>query len=263
MPEQAIQTKSVRELFDLSGRVAVVSGGSTGLGRQMAEALAEMGANLVLCARKKDRCVQAAEEMRKLGVQVLALGCDVRNPAEIQNVVDATLAQFGRIDILINNAGTSWGAPVEEMRLEHWNKVIETNLTGTFLFSQAAGKVMIAQRSGKIINIASVAGMQGAPPEFQAIGYHASKGGVIIFTKDLACKWGIHNIQVNAIAPGWFPTSMSQVLIERHKDTFLSGIPLHRFGNEQDLKGAAVFLASDASDFVTGHVLVVDGGQSA
>jgi NAD(P)-dependent dehydrogenase (short-subunit alcohol dehydrogenase family) len=263
MPEQAARRKSVRELFDLSGRVAIVTGGSMGLGRQMAEALAEMGANLVLCARKKERCVQTAEELQKLGVKTLALGCDVRNPAEIQEVVDATLSQFGRIDILINNAGTSWGAPVEEMRLEHWNKVIETNLTGTFLFSQAVGKAMIAQRRGKIINIASVAGIQGAPPEFQAIGYHASKGGVIIFTKDLACKWGIHNIQVNAIAPGWFPTNMSQVLIERHKDTFLSRIPLHRFGNEQDLKGAAVFLASEASDFVTGHVLVVDGGQSA
>jgi len=149
------------------------------------------------------------------------------------------------------------------MRLEHWNKVIETNLTGTFLFSQAVGKTMIAQRRGKIIIIASVAGLGGAPPEFQAIGYHASKGGVIIFTKDLACKWGIHNIQVNAIAPGWFPTDMSQVLIERNKDAFLSRIPLHRFGNDHDLKGAAVFLASDASDFVTGHVLVVDGGQSA
>jgi NAD(P)-dependent dehydrogenase (short-subunit alcohol dehydrogenase family) len=261
MPEQG--ARSVRELFDLGGRVAIVTGGSMGLGRQMAKALAEMGANLVLCARKKERCVQTAEELQKLGVKTLALGCDVRNPAEIQSAVDTTINQFGRIDILINNAGTSWGAPVEEMRLEHWNKVIETNLTGTFLFSQAVGKTMIAQRRGKIINIASVAGIQGAPPEFQAIGYHASKGGVIIFTKDLACKWGIHNIQVNAIAPGWFPTDMSQVLIERHKDTFLSRIPLHRFGNEQDLKGAAVFLASDASDFVTGHVLVVDGGQTA
>jgi NAD(P)-dependent dehydrogenase (short-subunit alcohol dehydrogenase family) len=263
MPEQSARKKSVRELFDLGGRVAIITGGSMGLGRQMAEALAEMGANLVLCARKKERCVQTAEELQRLGVKTLALGCDVRNPAEIQSAVDATLAQFGRIDILINNAGTSWGAPVEEMRLEHWNKVIETNLTGTFLFSQSVGKTMIAQRRGKIINIASVAGIQGAPPEFQAIGYHASKGGVIIFTKDLACKWGMHNIQVNAIAPGWFPTNMSQVLIERNKDTFLSRIPLHRFGNEQDLKGAAVFLASDASDFVTGHVLVVDGGQTA
>jgi NAD(P)-dependent dehydrogenase (short-subunit alcohol dehydrogenase family) len=254
---------NVKQLFDLTGRVAIVTGGSIGLGRQMAQGLAEMGANVVLCARKKERCQQAAEDLQKLGVKTLALACDVRNPADIQQVVDATMAQFSRIDILINNAGTSWGAPVEEMRLEQWNKVIETNLTGTFLFSQAVGKIMTGQRRGKIINIASVAGLRGASPEFQAIGYHASKGGVIIFTKDLACKWGIHNIQVNSIAPGWFPTNMSQVLIERNKDTFLKTIPLGRFGNENDLKGAAVFLASAASDFVTGHVLVVDGGQSA
>jgi gluconate 5-dehydrogenase len=254
---------TVKQLFDLTGRVAIVTGGSTGLGRQMAEGLAEMGANLVLCARKKERCQQAAEDLQKLGVKTVALACDVKNPADIHQVVDATMTQFGRIDILINNAGTSWGAPVEEMRLEHWNKVIETNLTGTFLFSQAVGKIMIGQRRGKIINIASVAGIRGASPEFQAIGYHASKGGVIIFTKDLACKWGIHNIQVNSIAPGWFPTNMSQVLIERNRDTFLKTIPMRRFGNDHDLKGAAVFLASDASDFVTGHVLVVDGGQTA
>ena len=254
---------TVKQLFDLTGRVAIITGGSIGLGRQMAEGLAEMGANLVLCARKKERCQQAAEDLQKLGVKTVALACDVKNPADIHQVVDATMAQFGRIDILINNAGTSWGAPVEEMRLEHWNKVIETNLTGTFLFSQAVGKIMIGQRRGKIINIASVAGIRGASPEFQAVGYHASKGGVIIFTKDLACKWGIHNIQVNSIAPGWFPTNMSQVLIERNRDTFLKTIPMRRFGNDHDLKGAAVFLASDASDFVTGHVLVVDGGQTA
>jgi len=254
---------NVKQLFDLTGRVAIVTGGSIGLGRQMAEGLAEMGANVVLCARKKERCQQAAEDLQKLGVKTLALACDVKNPADIQQVVDATVAQFGRIDILINNAGTSWGAPVEEMRLEQWNKVIETNLTGTFLFSQAVGKIMIGRRRGKIINIASVAGIRGASAEFQAIGYHASKGGVIIFTKDLACKWGMHNIQVNSIAPGWFPTNMSQVLIERNKDAFLKAIPLRRFGNENDLKGAAVFLASAASDFVTGHVLVVDGGQTA
>jgi NAD(P)-dependent dehydrogenase (short-subunit alcohol dehydrogenase family) len=253
----------IRELFDLSGRVAIVTGGSIGLGRQMARGLAEMGANVVLCARKKERCETTAEELRSLGVKTMALGCDVKDPASVKDVVDATVADFGRIDILINNAGTSWGAPVEEMRLEHWNKVIETNLTGTFLFSQAAGKVMIGQRKGKIINIASVAGIHGAPPEFQAIGYHASKGGVIAFTKDLACKWGVHNIQVNAIAPGWFPTNMSQVVIERNKDYFLKRIPLHRFGGDDDLKGAAVYLASSASDYVTGNVLVVDGGQTA
>jgi NAD(P)-dependent dehydrogenase (short-subunit alcohol dehydrogenase family) len=254
---------NTKKLFDLSGRVAIITGGSIGLGRQMAEGLAEMSANLVLCARKKERCQQAAEELRLLGVKTLALGCDVKNPDQVQAVVDTTVAQFGRIDILINNAGTSWGAPVEEMRLEHWNKVIETNLTGTFLFSQAAGKVMVPPRRGKIINIASVAGLRGAPPEFQAIGYHASKGGVIAFTKDLACKWGIYNIQVNAIAPGWFPTHMSRVVIEQNKDALLNKIPLRRFGNEHDLKGAVAYLASDASDYVTGHVLVVDGGQTA
>ena len=253
----------VQELFDLNGKVAIVTGGSIGLGRQMAEALAEAGADLVLCARKKERCEKAAKELETLGADVLALGCDVKKPAEVQSVLDATVERFGRLDILINNAGTSWGAPVEEMTLEQWNKVIETNLTGTFLFSQAAGKVMVPQKSGKIINITSVAGIHGAPPSFQAIGYHASKGGVIAFTKDLACKWGQHNIQVNAIAPGWFPTNMSAVVIERNRETFLKRLPLGRFGSENDLKGAAVFLASAASDFVTGHVLVVDGGQTA
>src|SRR5712664_112385 len=243
---------NIKQLLDLSGRVAIITGGSVGLGRQMAEGLAEMGANVVLCARTKERCEKT-----------LALGCDVKIPDHVKAVVDATVSSFGRIDILINNAGTSWGAPVEEMRLEQWNKVIETNLTGTFLFSQAAGKVMVPQRRGKIINITSVAGLRGAPPEFQAIGYHASKGGVIAFTKDLACKWGIHDIQLNAIAPGWFPTNMSQVVIERNKEAFLSKIPLRRFGNERYLKGAAVYLSSDASNYVTGHVLVVDGGQTA
>jgi gluconate 5-dehydrogenase len=254
---------NVRQLFDLSGRVAIVTGGSIGLGRQMAEGLAEMGAHVVLCARKQERCQQAAEELLQLGVKAIALGCDVKSPDSIQEMVDATVSQFGRIDVLINNAGISWGAPVEEMRLEDWNKVIDTNLTGTFLCAQAVGKVMIRQGRGKIINIASVAGLGGAPVELSAIGYHASKGGVISFTKDLACKWAAHNIQVNAIAPGWFPSHMSNRVLEHHKDLFLSHIPLRRFGNEHDLKGAAVFLASDASSFVTGHVLVVDGGQSA
>lgn len=250
-------------IFDLKGRVAIVTGGSVGLGRQMAEGLGEMGADLVLCARKIERCQQAAGQLQKLGVQVLALACDVKDPASIQAVADATLKHFGRIDILINNAGTSWGAPVETMTLEQWNKVVETNLTGTFLFSQAVGKTMTTQRRGKIINIASIAGLRGSSPKFSAIGYTASKGGVIAFTKDLACKWGMHNIQVNAIAPGWFPTDMSEKVIERSKETLLAGIPLGRFGGPNDLKGAAVFLASGASDFVTGHILAVDGGQSA
>jgi NAD(P)-dependent dehydrogenase (short-subunit alcohol dehydrogenase family) len=254
---------NVRKLFDLTGRVAIVSGGSMGLGLQMAEGLAEMGANLVLCARKKERCEEAGETLRSHGIQVLALACDVKDKAAIQQVAAETLAKFGRIDILINNAGVSWGAPVEEMTLEQWDKVLSTNLTGTFLFCQAVGKAMAAQASGKIINIASVAGLGCASTDLQAIGYHASKGGVIAFTKDLACKWAPHNIQVNAIAPGWFPTHMSGWIIEHRKDSLLAKIPLGRFGGDHDLKGAAAFLASDASAYVTGHVLVVDGGQTA
>lgn len=254
---------TVKQLFDLTGRVAIVTGGSIGLGRQIAEGLAEMGANIVLCARKQERCQQAAEELQRLGVKVIALACDVKSQESIKEMVETTLAEFGQIDILFNNAGISWGAPTEEMRLEDWNKVIETNLTGSFLCAQAAGKVMIKQGRGKIINIASVAGLGGAPPELPAIGYHASKGGIISFTKDLACKWAANNIQVNAIAPGWFPTHMSNRALELNKDLFLSHIPMRRFGGEHDLKGAAVFLASDASNYVTGHVLVVDGGQSA
>jgi NAD(P)-dependent dehydrogenase (short-subunit alcohol dehydrogenase family) len=253
----------VKQLFDLSGQVAIISGGSMGLGRQMAEGLAEMGANLVLCARKKERCEEAAQALQSHGIQTLAFECDVRDKSAIQHVVDETIAKFGRLDILINNAGVSWGAPVEEMTLEQWDKVLSTNLTGTFLFCQAAGKAMVSQGSGKIINIASVAGLGGASAELQAIGYHASKGGVIAFTKDLACKWAPHNIQVNAIAPGWFPTHMSEWIIEHRKDSLLEKIPLHRFGADHDLKGAAVFLASAASAYVTGHVLVVDGGQTA
>lgn len=256
-------SRNVKDLFNLTGRVAIVTGGSIGLGRQIAEGLAEMGANLALCARKKERCQEAAEELQELGVKTLALACDVKNQSDVQTAIDTAFSHFGRIDILVNNAGISWGAPVEEMRLEDWNKVIETNLTGSFLCAQAAGKIMIRQGRGKIINLASVAGLGGAPPALPAIGYHASKGGVISFTKDLACKWAMHNIQVNAIAPGWFPTHMSNKVLDRNGEFFLAQIPMRRFGSEHDLKGAAVFLASDASDYVTGHVLVVDGGQSA
>jgi gluconate 5-dehydrogenase len=255
-------SKTVKQLFDLTGRVAIITGGSIGLGRQMAEALAEVGANLVLCARKKERCEEAAHTLEKLGVRVLALGCDVKDQASVEQLVAATVSEFGRVDILINNAGISWGAATEKMTLAEWNKVIETNLTGTFLCAQAAGRIMLKQESGKIINMASVSGLKGAPPEaVEAIAYHASKGGVISFTRDLAVKWARHNIQVNAIAPGWFPTHMSDKVIEHKRDYLLSHIPAHRFGTDHDLKGAAVFLASDASAYVNGHVLVVDGGQ--
>jgi gluconate 5-dehydrogenase len=253
------------ELFDLSGRAAIVTGGGSGIGRQMATGLAEAGANLVLCARKPERCEEVAAELeRTLGVRALGMRCDVRDLAEIQAVVDRTKAELGRVDILVNNAGTSWGAPAEDYPLEGWQKVIDVNLTGVFLFAQAAGRVMIDQGGGKIVNVASVAAFGGAPPELMnAVAYNASKGGVVSFTRDLATKWARHGINVNAIAPGWFPSDMNKVLLHAQPDVYLEHIPLRRFGGPDDLKGAVVFLASPASDFVTGQVVVVDGGQSA
>jgi NAD(P)-dependent dehydrogenase (short-subunit alcohol dehydrogenase family) len=252
------------ELFDLSGKVAIVTGGGSGIGRQMAEGLAEAGADLVLCARKPERCEQAAEELSVLGVRAIGMRCDVRDPAEIQAVVDRTKSALGRIDILVNNAGTSWGAPAEEHSLEGWQKVIDVNLTGVFLCSQAAGRVMIEQQAGKIVNIASVAAFGGAPPELMnAVAYNASKGGVVSFTRDLATKWAQHGINVNAIAPGWFPSDMNKVLLDAQGPAYIEHIPLRRFGGPDDLKGAVVFLASRASDYVTGQTLIVDGGQSA
>ena len=252
------------KLFDLSGKTAIVTGGGTGIGRQMAQGLAEAGANLVLCARKAERCEQAASELEQLGVRAIGLGCDVRDPEQVQHVVTKAVEELGGVDILVNNAGTVWGASPEEMPLEGWQKVIDVNLTGVFLFSQAAGRVMIERGGGVIVNIASVAGLQGGPPDvMNTIVYNASKGGVIAFTRDLACKWAQHGIRVNSIAPGWFPSDMSGYVLERHEERLKQHIPLGRFGGPHDLEGVVVFLASDASAYVTGHTLVVDGGESA
>ena len=253
-------------LFDLSGRTAIVTGGGSGIGRQMAEGLAEAGANLVLCARNAERCEQAAAEIaQQHAVRAIGLGCDVRDPEQVRRVVEATTSELGGVDVLVNNAGTVWGASPEEMPLEGWQKVIDVNLTGVFLFAQAAGRTMIERGDGgTIVNIASVAGLQGGPPEIMnTVVYNATKGGVIAFTRDLACKWAQHGIRVNAIAPGWFPSDMSGYVLDRHADTLKRHIPLGRFGGPEDLKGAVVFLASQAAAYVTGHTLVVDGGESA
>lgn len=254
----------VKELFDLSGKTAIVTGGGRGLGEYIAEGLAEAGANVVVCSRKKENCQEVSEKLKEKGVQSLALKCDVTDPNDIQNVIDSTIEKFGRIDILVNNSGATWGAPVDEMTLESFQKVLNVNVVGTFLVSQAVGKVMTKQNYGKIINIASVAGLKGADPKYMdAIGYHTSKGGVLTFTKDLAVKWGPRGIYVNAIAPGFFPTKMSEVLIERGGDYLIENTPLRKFGTENDLKGVAVFLSSAASDFITGETIVVDGGSIA
>jgi len=255
-----VQTK---ELFDLTGKVAIITGGATGLGWQMAEGLAEMGANLVLCARKVERCEEAAAALSQLGVKAIGLRCDVTNQDEVNAVVEKTRSELGRVDILVNNSGRTWAAPAEKMSLEDWQKVIDTNVTGTFLCSQAAGRVMIEQGGGKIINITSIAGLFGSPPEIaDVIGYSTSKGALIAFTRDLACKWARYNINVNAIAPGWFRTHMSEWVIDQRGEAFKPFIPLGRFGGSDDLKGAAVYLASDASNYMTGQVLIIDGGMS-
>ncbi|MFE8700421.1 SDR family oxidoreductase [Cytobacillus sp. FJAT-54145] len=251
----------VQELFDLTGKTAIITGGGRGLGEQIATGFAEAGANVVLCSRKVEACQEVADKLQELGVKTLALKCDIANAEDVQNVVDVTMKEFGSIDILVNNSGATWGAPVAEMPLEAWKKVMDVNVTGTFLMSQAAGREMIKQKSGKIINIASVAGLGGTDPRYMdTIGYNTSKGAVITFTKDLAAKWGQYNINVNAIAPGFFPTKMSKVLIELGKERILEGTPLRRFGSDDDLKGVALFLASNASNYITGDTIVVDGG---
>jgi NAD(P)-dependent dehydrogenase (short-subunit alcohol dehydrogenase family) len=251
-------------MFDLSGKVAIVTGGGSGIGRQMAQGLAEAGADLVLCARKAERCEQAASELGQLGVRAIGLGCDVRDPEQIGAVVLRAVDELGSVDVLVNNAGTVWGAAPEDMPLEGWQKVVDVNLTGVFLFAQAAGRMMIERGGGSIVNIASVSGLHGAPPEVvNTVVYHATKGGVIAFTRDLAWKWAQHGIRVNAIAPGWFPSDMSKFVLDSQGEELERRIPLRRFGGPEDLKGAVVFLASPASAYVTGHTLVVDGGQSA
>ncbi len=255
----------VRDLFDLTGRVALVTGGSRGLGFQMASGLAEAGAALVLTARKPDELDRAAAQLRERGSRVLAVPCDISRPEQIEAAVARTLGEYRQIDILINNAGATWGAPVLELPLDAWHKVMETNVTGTFLMAQAVGRAMTeAGRGGKVINIASIAGLVGTDAGvMDAIGYSTSKGAVIALTRDLAVKWARHGIAVNAIAPGFFPSKMNRWLIEHRGEAILARIPLGRLGGEDDLKGAAVFLASRASDFVTGQVLVVDGGATA
>jgi NAD(P)-dependent dehydrogenase (short-subunit alcohol dehydrogenase family) len=247
-------------LFDLSGKVAIVTGGGSGLGLQMAHGLADAGSDLVLCARKLERCEEAAAAMP---TRALALPLDVSDEDSVRAMVARVVHEFGRVDILVNNAGTVWGAAPEDIPLKGWQKVVDVNLTGVFLCAQAAGRVMIEKGGGKIVNVASVAGLHGAPAEtMNSLPYHATKGGVISLTRDLAWKWARHGINVNAIAPGWFPSDMANFVLERNPQ-LAERIPLGRFGGPEDLKGAVVFLASRASDYVTGHTLVVDGGQSA
>ncbi|HET7265124.1 MAG TPA: SDR family oxidoreductase [bacterium] len=254
----------VPDLFTLSGRVALVTGGSRGLGLEIAEGLGEAGAAVAITARREEWLRKAERGLRAAGVACMAATCDIARPDAVRALVDAVVARFGAIDILVNNAGATWGAPVLEMPFDRWERVLETNLTGTFVVTQTVGRLMVDRRYGKVINIASIAGLVGNPSEvLDTIGYSAAKGGVIAFTRDLAVKWAPHGVYVNAIAPGFFRTRMTESLLERNQARVEAQIPLGRIGRPGELKGVAVFLASAASDYVTGQVIPVDGGRTA
>lgn len=256
---------SVTKLFDLTGKVALVTGGSRGLGLEMATALGEAGASVVITARREQWLKPAEEELRANGVTACALTCDVSNPDAVHTAVRATVDRFRRLDILINNAGISWGEPAETMAVENWRQVFDTNAVGCFLMSQAAGNEMARLgNGGAIINIASVAGLMGLESDvLDAVGYSASKGAIITFTRDLAVKWAPRGIRVNAIAPGFFDTRLSHGLLQRAQAKIEQTTPMGRIGRPGELGGVAVFLASAAASYITGQVLAVDGGMTA
>jgi gluconate 5-dehydrogenase len=247
-------------LFDLSGRVAIVTGGSRGLGAEFAEGLGEAGASLMLCARRDEWLKPEADALRAKGFVVDAMRADVSKEADVQAVVDETISRFGQIDILVNNAGTSWGERPEVMTLAQWQKVIDVNLTGAFLFSQAAGREMLKRKFGRIINVASIAGFQGNVNGPYYAGYAASKAGLMGLTRDLATSWGRDGIRVNAIAPGFFRSRLSDTSITMAERGIAQTTPLGRVGARGELKGVVVFLASDASNYITGQTIIVDGG---
>ena len=257
---------SVRQLLDLTGRTALVTGGSRGLGLQIAAALGEMGARLVLAARKADELEAASAQLRGDGVDASWIAADTTKEGDIAALVDGALQRLGGIDILVNNAGATWGAPAEEHPLEAWDKVMNLNVRGTFLLTQAVGRrSMIPRRYGRIVIVASIAGLRGnAPGTMKTIAYNTSKGALVNFTRALASEWGPHGITVNALAPGFFPSKMTRgVIAQFGAETLASGSPLQRLGGDEDLKGAALLFASDAGRHITGQILAVDGGVTA
>ena len=252
----------VKQLFDLAGRTAIVTGGSRGLGLQIAEALGEMGAKLALTARKKNELDLAVAHLAKQGVEAYAFVCDIGKRDSIPGVFDQMQAKLGRVDILVNNAGATWGAPAEDHPLEAWDKLISVNLVGCFTMAQqAAKKSMIPAKWGRIVNVASVAGLYASDPAVvRTVSYNATKHGVVGMTKQLAAEWGEHGITVNAICPGFFPSKMTHATLDAMGEMLRKATPTRRLGGAEDLKGLAVLLASDASRHITGQAIAVDGG---
>jgi gluconate 5-dehydrogenase len=256
---------SLATLQDLTGRVALVTGGSRGLGLQMAEALGELGAKVAITARKAGELAEAKAHLAAMDIETLTVVCDMGDLASIPAMVDTVIKAFGPIDILVNNAGTSWGAATTEHTLEAWNKVMTLNVSAIFVASQEVGRrCMLPRRRGKVINIASVQGLSGGYPEgTPTIAYNASKGAVVNMTRMLAKEWAAYDINVNAIAPGYFETKMTKYLMDNQHDQTANLAPLKRTGGPEDLKGVTALLASDACAFITGQIIAVDGGLTA
>jgi NAD(P)-dependent dehydrogenase (short-subunit alcohol dehydrogenase family) len=253
---------SVKQLLDLTGRTAIVTGGSRGLGLQIAEALGEMGARLALTARKQDELDEAVAQLKKQGIEATPYACDLGKRELVAPLVDQVLARFGKIDILVNNAGATWGAPAEDHPLEAWDKLVNLNLTGTFLISQRVAKrSMIPAKWGRIVNVASVAGLMASDPAVvRTVAYNATKHGVVGLTRQFAAEWGEHGITVNAICPGFFPSKMTRATLDSTGEMVRKMTPTRRLGGPEDLKGLALLLASEASRHITGQAIAVDGG---
>ena len=257
-------TRTIQQLFDLRGKAALVSGGSRGLGLQMAHALGEAGARIMLSSRKAVDLELATAELQAAGIDARWIAADCSSETDIGRLVDETLQRMGRVDILVNNAGATWGAPAEDYPVDAWDKVMNLNIRGYFILcQQVAKRCMIAQGGGRIINLASIAGLGGNPPDMQMIAYNTSKGAVVNFTRALAAEWGKHNITVNAICPGFFPSKMTASTLKTFgEETLASHAPLLRLGDDEDLKGITLLYASDAGKHITGQCLAVDGGVS-
>jgi NAD(P)-dependent dehydrogenase (short-subunit alcohol dehydrogenase family) len=258
-------TRSIQQLFDLTGQVALVTGGSRGLGLQMAYALGEAGARVMITSRKAEDLEATTAQLKAAGIDAQWIAADCAKEEDLRHLAEQTVARMGPIDILINNAGASWGAPAEEHPIAAWDKVMNLNVRGYFILSQhVANLSMIPRKKGRIINIASIAGLAGNPAEMETIAYNTSKGAVVNFTRALAGEWGEHGITVNAICPGFFPTKMANGLIEKlGSDKMAQGAPLRRLGDDEDLKGLTLLFASDAGKHITGQWLAVDDGVSA
>ena len=256
--------RTVSQLFDLKGKTALITGGSRGLGLQMAHALGEQGARVVISSRKASDLEAATAELQAAGIDARWIAADCSKEQDIQRLADESLQRLGDIDILVNNAGAAWGAPAEDHPVDAWDKVMNLNVRSYFLLSQIVAKrSMIARKSGRIINTASIAGLGGNPPEMQTIAYNTSKGAVINFTRALAAEWGKYGITVNAICPGFFPSKMTAGTLEKlGEEEMASRAPLLRLGDNEDLKGTTLLFASDAGKHITGQWLAVDGGIS-